>query len=442
MKAVRIFLGVLGIGTAGYFAAEPLVRYAAGEFTAEAPVEPEKVHVDPEPRGPVHLVAAFDVSCSDIKKELPGVVASTARYLEGQKTFTKGDLVTLCSFAETPDCKTFDMGIECDPKDPKTACGYVTTIKPECNRPGQQTFVHQVAEKLLTNELDKNPAHIKGTEYEQVAVMWSDFKEEDRGKKVPLAKGHSDLVAAYPLKKFAPACEKSRDALGYEGVNCLFTTDAQDLGSMISARADRLDVAQKNKAKESADARNTELEKEYAGLLELHREAQTLFEDGKKAKIEQVEEITNGVRLAFAGLLGLLLALNLLRVAKESVPKLKGCILDLNKEHSHPRLLPETGGTFDLQQLDPSFPQGLILAAKRGGVSCKGRELAHGEQIAPGIFYFSSEPDYNTIKKLREKNARTEGTVATAVPVATAPIKTTKSPVLPVRGASKFALKK
>lgn len=79
-------------------------------FNEALPVKPQIPPMPEVARENVQLIIGIDITRSEIRKELPGVLKATEDFLKETKLLESGDKISICEVSDNARCNSFEKG--------------------------------------------------------------------------------------------------------------------------------------------------------------------------------------------------------------------------------------------------------------------------------------------------------------------------------------------
>ena len=397
------FLPLVGTGCNSMI--DPLARAMVDMPDAPiAPVQPEKQVAT---RGPVQLMVGVDTTKSAIRKQLPSVLTVTGETLNTPNMLVEGDAVTLCQIGGKgagATCETYTL--EDDRNDlEKDLGGIQSTQMDTWIGPAFQTMGKQVKKGATT-----------------VVAAWTDGKEENP----QFLAGGQTVNFPSPTHLMVPDAAYSPDAQRVcdktlTGGKCEVdvVTTAEQFRTTLNGYLVELKGNAQASADAKADADFREATREYDLAQIEYGEAKTAYDADVANKQEALKHARNkAAALLFAAGLAVVGALGGL-AAYVTRPRLnKGLLLDVRGRSARRIPLKREENNLSLAELgvDSSLTEIRLKATRTQGLftNQKGEKntadpLTSGAEIAPGIYYFSSQPKTEIEQRLLKEYKAQQG---------------------------------
>lgn len=391
---------------------DPLVDWYVGDYKGEKPqlnaVEPKNMPTKPEPvpakRKPIEVAIGFDISKSDIGKELPSVVSETRKFLDDTGALQDGDKVSICTFVENAECREFQLASQ------KTALiSYVDGIKLDPRKPNKmQTYVHASVKQIL----DQTGA--------DMVFAWTDGKDQDQDSRQKLGADHSPVVIVVPDDGYVTNANRVKQTLGGSGVDVKVAATSEEFGKDLENFTGELNAEAQRKARQDAEklykekvAQYDEEMQQYQNKLQKFEQDKSAYEkalkdlEQRKAALQaEIQGTKNAIKrvIAIAGLvavtalisaLSLLIGINKHQKNKPKFPSV-WYIVDKRGRFSDPYRGPAfSDKPFNLNTI---IEESIVLVPTKEGVVINGGPnngkviLLDGDEIIPGVSFTTRDP--------------------------------------------------
>lgn len=377
------------VGAAAWVGAEPVANHIIGEQTDTAPTEPQKPEPKPAKRQNVDIAIGFDTTRSAIMKELPAVAEATKGFLEETKILADGDKVTVCTFAEEANCRSYKI-----PAERQALLDSVGKIKPEAPRDNMQTHVHHSINSIAQQVRGENG----------LVLAWTDGIEDQKGQKNALPSAHPPVTIVVPKEGYLTSAESVKLELGSKGVDVVLAQNGGDFGRLLEKFTGKLERDARTKAEAEVAALYQQQMKEHTGKMTAYEAEKKAYAEKHAAAKEKIETVKTSIKITAGALMALAASALGTLLYMRNRPKLKGWILDNRNEYAEIYRIPAETKEISLSRVSRNLPGSITIKPTSNGIYAGNERLRNGFKLDENIFWFDKEPDEETINRICKKN--------------------------------------